>query len=40
MGPLGGTELQLKELVKRVSREYWKRFKLVTSVPEKNPLHR
>ena len=40
MGPQGGTELQLKELVKRVSRGYWKRFKIVTSVPEKKPLHR
>ena len=40
MGPQGGTELQLKELVKRVPREYWKRFKIVTSVPEKKPLHR
>ena len=40
MGPQGGTELQLKELVKRVSRGYWKRITLVTSVPEKKPLHR
>lgn len=38
MNPLGGTELQMNELVKRLSKHYWDKVQITTSVPEKEPL--
>jgi glycosyltransferase involved in cell wall biosynthesis len=38
MNPLGGTELQMNELVKRLPKHYWDKVQITTSVPEKEPL--
>ena len=38
MNPLGGTELQMNELVKRLPKHYWDKIQITTSVPEKEPL--
>ena len=38
MKPLGGTELQMNELVKRLPKHYWDKVQITTSVPEKEPL--
>lgn len=38
MNPLGGTELQMNELVKRLPKHYWNKVQITTSVPEKEPL--
>ena len=38
MNPLGGTELQMNELVKRLPNHYWDKIQITTSVPEKEPL--
>jgi UDP-glucose:(glucosyl)LPS alpha-1,2-glucosyltransferase len=38
MNPLGGTELQMNELVKRLPDHYWDKVQITTSVPEKEPL--
>ena len=38
MKPLGGTELQMNELVKRLPNHYWDKVQITTSVPEKEPL--
>ena len=40
MNPLGGTELQLVELKKRLSEDYFKKIKITLSVPEKEPIDR
>ena len=40
MTPLGGTELQMAELKKRLSTDYFKKIKITLSIPEKDPLDR
>ena len=40
MTPLGGTELQMAELEKRLSADYFKKIKITLSIPEKEPLDR
>ena len=40
MTPLGGTELQMAELEKRLSADYFQKIKITLSIPEKEPLDR
>ena len=40
MTPLGGTELQMAELEKRLSKDYFKKIKITLSIPEKDPIDR
>ena len=40
MTPLGGTELQMAELEKRLSADYFKKINITLSIPEKEPINR
>ena len=38
MDPLGGTELQMAELKKRLSEDYFKKIKITLSIPENESM--